>query len=153
MNYTCGLIFSQDLERVVLIEKKKPDWQAGLLNGVGGKQEKNERRPRQTMRRECLEECGLDIPETDWTMFAEILAPAVNETRVTFFRVVREDIDGVTTCTNENVAIHRVDDVLRVYPHALIPNLRWLIPLALGWPWTCGPSTTDNVVILEKPIK
>ena len=36
-HYACGFLFSQDRTRVVLIRKRRPAWQAGKLNGVGGK--------------------------------------------------------------------------------------------------------------------
>ncbi len=35
-NYVAGLMFSQDKTCVALIVKNKPDWQKGLLNGIGG---------------------------------------------------------------------------------------------------------------------
>ena len=35
--YVCGLLFSVDRTRVLLIRKRRPAWQAGRLNGVGGK--------------------------------------------------------------------------------------------------------------------
>src|SRR3990167_7537739 len=56
MNYSVGFVFSMDKSRVLLIKKNKPEWQAGLLNGVGGKAEPQDRRARETMRRECMEE-------------------------------------------------------------------------------------------------
>ena len=40
--YVVGLLFSPDRNTVVLINKTKPDWQAGKLNGVGGKIEEGE---------------------------------------------------------------------------------------------------------------
>ena len=33
---TVGFIFSHDLDKVLLISKKRPAWQKGRLNGVGG---------------------------------------------------------------------------------------------------------------------
>ncbi|MEM0912381.1 MAG: hypothetical protein AAGJ37_15510 [Pseudomonadota bacterium] len=38
-NYTLGFIFDQTLEKVLLVLKKRPAWQAGKLNGVGSKAE------------------------------------------------------------------------------------------------------------------
>ena len=34
--YACGFLFSDDRRHVVLIRKRRPAWQAGKLNGVGG---------------------------------------------------------------------------------------------------------------------
>ena len=35
--YVCGFLFSPDRKKVLLIRKRRPAWQAGKLNGVGGK--------------------------------------------------------------------------------------------------------------------
>ena len=35
--YVLGFLFRDNCTSVVLIRKDKPRWQAGLLNGVGGK--------------------------------------------------------------------------------------------------------------------
>jgi 8-oxo-dGTP diphosphatase len=40
--YACGFLFSLDRTRVLLIRKRRPAWQAGRLNGVGGKIEPGE---------------------------------------------------------------------------------------------------------------
>lgn len=45
---------------VLLIQKKRPAWQSGCLNGIGGKIEDGET-PEQAMTRECLEETGLTL--------------------------------------------------------------------------------------------
>ena len=34
--YVCGFLFSRDRARVLLIRKRRPAWQAGKLNGLGG---------------------------------------------------------------------------------------------------------------------
>ena len=41
-NFTMGIIFSADLANVYLLRKDHPEFQAGLLNGVGGKLEQGE---------------------------------------------------------------------------------------------------------------
>lgn len=63
--YVVGFMFDFALERVALIRKNKPAWQAGLLNGIGGKIEPNET-AQEAMRRECIEEVGMD---TDWHFY------------------------------------------------------------------------------------
>src|SRR4051794_18101042 len=60
--YVCGFLFSPDRSRVLLIRKRRPAWQAGKLNGVGGKLEPGET-PLQAMRREFREEAGIELPE------------------------------------------------------------------------------------------
>ena len=41
-NFTMGIIFSSDCSNVYLLRKDHPEFQAGLLNGVGGKLEPGE---------------------------------------------------------------------------------------------------------------
>jgi len=55
--YVLGFVFSPDLAKVYLIRKNRPEWQAGLLNGIGGKIELGETE-KEAMEREALEESG-----------------------------------------------------------------------------------------------
>lgn len=57
VQYVLGIMFSEDEERVLAIWKNRPDWQAGKLNGIGGKIEDGET-PIEAMRREFREETG-----------------------------------------------------------------------------------------------
>jgi len=70
--YTIGFIFDATRDLVLLIEKINPAWQRGKLNGVGGKLESYDNTPRAGMRREALEETGLDIPEAHWVEVATL---------------------------------------------------------------------------------
>lgn len=63
--YCCGFMFSKETREVALIEKKKPDWMARKLNGIGGKVQNNET-PAAAMVREFREETGLDTLESMW---------------------------------------------------------------------------------------
>lgn len=121
-NYVAGFLFSQDLKRVALIRKAKPDWQAGLLNGIGGKIEDGETRFR-AMVREFAEETGATV--TDWEMFAEMVVPRFAQ--VAFF-TARGDYRLQDT-TDEKVDWYPADDQIRGYK--AIPNLDWLVPMAL----------------------
>ena len=40
--YVLAFIFDTKLNQILLIKKNRPDYQAGLLNGIGGKIEPNE---------------------------------------------------------------------------------------------------------------
>ncbi len=68
---TCslGFIFDTDLKHVLLVHKGSPEWQKGLINGVGGKIELGET-PLDCMVRECEEETALKIPSAKWLQFA-----------------------------------------------------------------------------------
>lgn len=56
--YVIAFLFDEDLKNVWLIEKQKPSWQKGLLNGIGGKTEPGETAI-QAIVRELQEEAGI----------------------------------------------------------------------------------------------
>jgi len=58
--YVVGFAFTEDKGKVLLIQKKRPEWQAGYYNGIGGKIEENET-PSQAMSREAQEEAAIDV--------------------------------------------------------------------------------------------
>lgn len=59
-NYVLAFLFDETTEKVWLIEKQKPEWQKGCLNGIGGKIEEGEA-PWQACIRELKEESGIDL--------------------------------------------------------------------------------------------
>jgi len=58
--FVLGFAFSETAGSVLLVRKLRPEWQKGLLNGIGGKIEKGESLL-QAMHRECKEETGLSL--------------------------------------------------------------------------------------------
>lgn len=123
MKYYClGFLFSRSLDWVLLIEKKRPKWQAGKFNGVGGKIEPNETK-QEAMIREFQEEAGLKI--TDWTAFARMSGP---DWTVDCFCAKSDLFDRAKSKTDEEIVFIQ----LPIRPeYAVIPNLQWLIPMAL----------------------
>jgi 8-oxo-dGTP diphosphatase len=122
--YVLGFAFSPTGDRVVLIEKKRPDWQLGKLNGVGGRVENGEK-PVDAMVREFKEETGVDTTRDDWRYFGLIVGEGVQVILFKSFeqRLVREAM----TVTDEFVAAFRTD-ILGAY--VTIPNVPGLIGLA-----------------------
>lgn len=120
MQYVAGFLFSADRKRVALIRKNKPDWQKGRLNGIGGKVEDGETIG-EAMVREFEEETGR--PTGGWSYFARV---GNGNFTVSFFRLFGD-------CSLDS----KTDEIVAWYPIAkldklpVIPNLRWLIPLAL----------------------
>lgn len=108
--------------RVALIRKKKPKWQEGQWNGIGGKVEHGET-PTQAMVREFREETGVDLPDAYWSIRAYM--DGGSEWCVTVFTAETDLVCDVRTMETEPVALFEV----AALPHEVIPNLRWLIPL------------------------
>lgn len=125
--YACGFLFSKDRTRVILIRKNRPAWQAGKLNGLGGKLEPGET-PYEAMRREFREEAGVDIPS--WTECLTVTGePSKADPRGWrghFFRAF-DDLEQCQAQTDERLEIHSVVGL----PRDTIPNLQWMIPMML----------------------
>ena len=123
--YVVGFLFDQARKRVVLIRKNQPAWQRGKLNGVGGKIESGET-PARAMRREFQEETGVDI--VDWARFSKLTGSGF-ELHCFYAIATAEDFASVKSMTDEPVLIFDVEEVGEL---RTIPNLQWLIPMALS---------------------
>ena len=73
--YVLGFAFDQKYSRVLLINKNKPGWQAGLKNGVGGKIETYDPTVAHAMVREFEEETSIETETYQWKLFAQHAAP------------------------------------------------------------------------------
>jgi 8-oxo-dGTP diphosphatase len=132
--YVLGFLFSPDLSRVVLIRKERPQWQAGKLNGVGGKVDPGED-AYTAMVREFREETGLTEPS--WIQYATIGGPdaAKNHTsefKLTVFYATSAYYDTVTSITDEKVGFYSVDRLMEDTGTVTVPNVRWLVQMALS---------------------
>lgn len=63
--YVVGFMFDDEMRNVCMIRKNRPDWQAGLLNGVGGRIELFESSI-EAMKREFREETGVCTIAESW---------------------------------------------------------------------------------------
>src|SRR5271167_3288640 len=70
--YVVGFLIDPTLSKVVLIRKVNPEWQRGLLNGVGGKVEPGEDATT-AMHREFEEEAG--VAGLEWKHYLTLLTP------------------------------------------------------------------------------
>lgn len=128
MDYVVGFLFRNFVEgrgftSVVLIEKNTPDWQRGKLNGVGGKIEAGELAD-DAMIREFREEAGVEI--RTWDKFCVLTH---GEHTIHFFKsFATVQAAYIQSQTDERVAWYILDDLPNL---PVLPNLRWLIPMAL----------------------
>lgn len=127
MEYVVGFVFDPLLHRVLLIEKNRPEWQKGLMNGIGGKIEEYET-PIEAMVRECEEESGLYT--TDWTL--KIIMHEGGGNVIYFFTTIHEDMKRAKALTDEKLFNIIVASLPKMN---VIPNLKWLIPMSLD---DCG---------------
>lgn len=118
--YVVGFMFDPKGYGVLLIQKKKPKWQAGKLNGIGGKIEEGETSLK-AMQREFKEETGVE--QKYWryvvTMYGE-------DWSVDVYTCTDNNVHYSKQTTDE-IPIYIGLDELDKYP--LISNLYWLIPL------------------------
>jgi len=133
-------------EKVLLIKKERPDWQKGLLNGPGGGIEKDEM-PISAMVREFKEETGLEISGDRWELFTDLTIHGEIYCKVYFFKVTLEESEVPTTVTDEKI----VEIDLHTLPSNVLPNLKWLIPMAMTKPDTFVSGTEDWGIKNEIP--
>ena len=119
--YVLGFLFRnyKGETQVALIRKTRPEWQKGKLNGIGGHLEEDEL-PNDAMIREFKEEAG---SVCNWKFFCTMVFD--NDIAVYCFK--SESIADIKTMTDEEVLWFPVKGL----PDTVIPNLNWLIPMAL----------------------
>ncbi len=124
-DYVVGLHFQANGEHVTLIEKRRPAWQYNKLNGPGGKLVYGET-PKEAVSREFKEETDGTIPPDAWRHFATLRLK--DGGRVYFLTATRNV--NLRTVTDEPVNVYHVA-IAGDVGNRLIPNLRFLIPMAL----------------------
>jgi 8-oxo-dGTP diphosphatase len=123
--YVLGFLFDE-WNSVALIEKNRPDWQAGKINGIGGKIEDGED-PIEAMAREFKEEAGLYV--SNWENFALLESP---RSKIYVFRAWTDSdiLHSVKSMEDEQVVVHNT--YAQLVPKNAVPNLHWLLPLAIN---------------------
>lgn len=124
VEYVVGFAFTADKQHVALIQKARPTWQRGKLNGIGGHVEDGESWA-QAQAREFAEETGVDIHPSKWVAFATLNGAGY---LVRCFYAFDDAVRNILSITDEPVSLYRVADLPNL---PAIPNLQYLIPLAL----------------------
>lgn len=138
--YVLGFLFDAQYKRVVLIKKTKPQWQAGLMNGVGGKIEVDET-PVHAMVREFGEETAMLTHKEEWIEFLTLTCP---KARIYCFYAVAEwDITHVSSPTEEQVFVMPVNLMADSSCHVL-PNVPWMVAMAQSF--ARGETATRFIV-------
>lgn len=151
MHYVVGFQFNNDGDRVALIQKGRPEWQAGLWNGIGGGVERGES-VKTAMEREYEEETGLSQRSVIWRPFVDLRTWTHN--LVTFFSSFTDSVELVRSATDEEVSVYSLARVHALKP-VLVSNVLWLIELALTMRTervgADGRESSSHMVITETP--
>jgi 8-oxo-dGTP diphosphatase len=125
--YTVGFAFNQNLSRVILIRKNRPESQKGRLNGIGGKIELGES-PIGCMIREFFEETGAMTIADHWYQFHYERHPS--GTCLYFFAAKLQGFlfDAARSTTDEQLEIY---DPSRMAFSSTMYNLSYLVPMAM----------------------
>jgi len=105
---------------VYLIKKTRPEWQAGLMNGIGGHVEEDET-PEEAMIREFEEEAGVRIE--NWVHVAVMEG---EDWHLDVFACDWFYKEEAKTMTDEEIKCCYIH---RLYFEPTIPNTRFLVPM------------------------
>jgi 8-oxo-dGTP pyrophosphatase MutT (NUDIX family) len=140
--FTLCFAFDKRRNKVLCIQKSKPAWQAGCLNGVGGKLREGED-IRDGNAREFMEETGIDLPATAFDFVGALNCPpnhwAVaqdgamggNGWKVRVFTTLLplDVLDRIHGNVVEGEGVLRVINVQDHYVLPMVSSCHWLIPL------------------------
>lgn len=123
-----GFLFREN--SVLLVQKEKPSWQRGLLNGIGGEVASGEL-PLAAMDREFREETSYQH-KLDWRHFVTEYEPFG---AVVYFYTARADPPAISyrwpLLNDSRELLHWIHVSSRL--NHCVGNLKWMIPLALDW--------------------
>ncbi len=145
--FVLALLYSVDHRQVVLMRRTRPVWQAGRVNGLGGRLMPGETAAT-AARREVREECGVDVAE-----WREVLVWEDAEYVMHVMRGESEQAREARTMEDQEVFLADV----HALPHNVIDNLRWLVPLALdadvAFPITVRSAAAEGSGLTERDRK
>ncbi len=123
--YCLGFVFNYTGEKVLLMKKGKPEWQVNKFNGLGGKIEFSEN-PADAMEREFAEETSFNIEANHWQHFCTLTGNGFE--LVCFCHYTGTSLEKIEQGETEPIGVFEVGNL----PRNSIPNIHWLIPMALS---------------------
>lgn len=122
--YVDGFLFDDEGNNVLLIRKTRPEWQAGFLNGIGGKVEEYEL-PIDAMCREFAEETGIAFDQWEHTIQHDDPDWTVFYYRAYSTPIVNTVINQKHFPTDEIPIVYQVSNLGQC-----VRNIKWAIPLS-----------------------
>jgi 8-oxo-dGTP diphosphatase len=122
--YSLGFAFNTELTKVILITKNKPAWQAGKLNGIGGKLEVKETLD-ECMAREFYEETGCNNDPTNW-IYVGFMKDRARQFYVNIYCTNSLDFEAIGSTTSEEVGVFSVD---KLHKENTLDNVEALVQL------------------------
>ena len=135
--YVVGFAFDHKLEGVLLCQKNRPEWQAGKLNGLGGKIENGES-PIEAMIREFKEEAGLD--HHGWTYVGMRTMKDVFDLHLFATRIHMSDLAKAAAFETDEPNLLLPVNFNNLHVQG-IPGLVWNVAMALECLQTHEPFT------------
>lgn len=123
--YVLCFLYDKMSKYVALVHKNKPAWQAGKINGIGGKVEPGEP-PVTACYREFLEETGVEIPADDWRQFLTLSGKGF---AVYAYVAFSDRVFYCKTIESEKIEVFKVNEI--DYSKC-VDNLKWIIPLSMS---------------------
>ena len=123
-HYVLGFIFNKAGKEVLLVEKKRPEWQAGHWNGIGGKIEDDDKNPLEAMEREVIEETGFPY---NFEHVLTYICPGGTVFIFTNLDFLGDDI-SFSQIEDEQLKVWKVYNL----PNEIMANLKWIIPICLS---------------------
>ncbi len=124
-----GFVFDEKGYFTLLIRKNKPAFLAGMWNGLGGKIEDEDAGSKDAIAREVEEEAGVVIPRKEWSVFGMMHEHGSHKVHLLRAFVPWKVLEAAEMKETEELTITPIDRAVSTLN--VVPNLRWLIPLAL----------------------
>ncbi len=150
-DYVLGFIVSRHAQAVLLIEKIKPAFQNGFLNGIGGKIELEDSGDMfKAMARECEEETGLKTTPDNWKHVCTMNCKENSTDNVSSSWTVhvltipmKEEIFKYQSKTEEIVHLRSLNSIV-VTNKELLGNITWLVGMSIDS--LCNESFVPPVI-------
>ena len=153
MDYVVGFQFNRDGDRVALIRKRRPEWQSGFWNGIGGKVELGEP-PETALWREFKEETGVPQDHIEWLPFVRLETWTKN--RVFCYSSFTDQVELIRSVTDEPVDIFSLVFATSMTDR-LVHDVPWLVSMALSrfhrHVGGDGRELASYMVVMEMPPK